>query len=149
MYKKILFATDLSDASKPASKHIAALREAMAEEIVILHVLKEDSYLYFIEAFSKIDVEKFDRDLWNLVLQEMRPIAYSFTYAGFKVKVAIVRGIASEQILRIADEEDVSLIVLGAHVSCIKKLLPWSTSCVVARKSKRPVLVIGRQSGNH
>jgi nucleotide-binding universal stress UspA family protein len=142
MYKKILFATDFSDASDRALKHIAALRPAMAEEIVVLHVLKEDSYLYFIDEFSRIDVEKFDRDLRDQALKEIRPIAYSLAYAGFEVKVVIVKGIASEQILKIADKEDVSLIVLGAHASRIKRLLPWSTSCIVARKSKRSVLVI-------
>jgi len=66
---------------------------------------------------------------------------------GLKVSVKIPEGIPFKKILRIAEDEDVSLIVLGSHgKSNIREMLLGSVSEKVVRGSKRPVLVIKRET---
>ena len=64
---------------------------------------------------------------------------------GFNVKVRIEKGIPFRDILRIDEEEDVSVTVIGSHgKSCVQEMLLGSVSEKVIRKSNRPVLVIRR-----
>ena len=65
--------------------------------------------------------------------------------AGFDVKVRIERGIPFKEILRVEEEEGVSVIVIGSHgKSNVAEMLIGSVSEKVVRKSKKPVLVIKR-----
>jgi len=64
---------------------------------------------------------------------------------GFNVKVRIEKGIPFRDILRIEEEEDVSVTVIGSHgKSCVQEMFLGSVSEKVIRKSNRPVLVIRR-----
>ena len=66
---------------------------------------------------------------------------------GLQVSVKTPEGIPFKKILGIAEDEDVSLIVLGSHgKSNIREMLLGSVSEKVIRGSKRPVLVIKRET---
>ncbi|MDO9528669.1 MAG: universal stress protein [Syntrophales bacterium] len=65
--------------------------------------------------------------------------------AGFKVKTRIETGFPFSEILRVENEENVSVIVMGSHgMSNLKEILLGSVSERVIRKAKKPVLVIKR-----
>ena len=80
-------------------------------------------------------------------MKKLAAIANALYEKGFKVKVITARGIPAAEILRIEQEERVSIIVLGSHgVSNLKEMLLGSVSEAVIRKSKQPVLVVKRES---
>jgi nucleotide-binding universal stress UspA family protein len=64
---------------------------------------------------------------------------------GFQVKVRIEREVPFREILKVEEEEDVSVIVIGSHgKSNIGEMLLGSVSEKVVRKSKKPVLIVKR-----
>jgi nucleotide-binding universal stress UspA family protein len=69
---------------------------------------------------------------------------------GLKVSVKAVEGTPFREILKIAEDEDVSLIALGSHgKSNIREKLLGSVSEKVIRGSKQPVLVVKRDHNEH
>ena len=89
---------------------------------------------------------EFDRGSRKVALNEIRPIADSLSQMEFKVKVIIVMRIAFEEILKTAEEEDVSLIVMGSRTSRIPKILLGPTASPVAKKTRFSIYVVERQS---
>jgi nucleotide-binding universal stress UspA family protein len=64
---------------------------------------------------------------------------------NIKARVRIEKGIPFTEILRVEDDEDVSLIIIGSHgKSNVAEILLGSVSEKVIRKAKRPVLVMKR-----
>jgi nucleotide-binding universal stress UspA family protein len=64
---------------------------------------------------------------------------------NIKARVRIEKGIPFTEILRVEDDEDVSLIIIGSHgKSNVAEILLGSVSEKVIRKAKRPVLVLKR-----
>ena len=141
MFKKVLFPTDFSAVSMKALKYIKELKELGTEEIVLLHVIK-DQYYYDYETF-KIDLEEPTEALKKEAQKKLITIATELQERGFKVKVRIARGLPFLKILDVAQEEKISSIILGSHGKGIfKKILFGSVSEAVIRKSKYPVFVI-------
>jgi nucleotide-binding universal stress UspA family protein len=144
MFKKILYPTDFSEVSKKAISYIKQLKEAGTQEIVVLHVLKEKG----IEAMALYASGSFDELLQRVekeAADEMKEIEAVLKESGFKVKLRIEIGIPLTDILKVEEEEGVSVIVIGSHgKSNVKEMLLGSVSEKVIRKSKNPVLVIKR-----
>jgi nucleotide-binding universal stress UspA family protein len=65
--------------------------------------------------------------------------------SGFEVTGKIKTGIPLREILRVEEEEDISVIVIGSHGRTnIEEMFLGSVSEKVIRKCKKPVLVIKR-----
>ena len=65
--------------------------------------------------------------------------------AGFQVREHLHTGIAGEEIIRVAQAEDVGLIVVGSHGrGNLASAVLGSVSDFVIRNSTRPVLVVRR-----
>ena len=144
MFKKVLYPTDFSEVSKKAISYIMQLKEAGTQEVVVLHVLNQKG----IEAMALYASGSFDELLGRVekeAADEMRKIEAVFKESGFKVKLRIEIGIPLTDILKVEEEEGVSVIVIGSHgKSNVKEMLLGSVSEKVIRKSKNPVLVIKR-----
>jgi len=144
MLEKILYPTDFSDVSKKALDFLRQLREAGANEVVVLHVIDSRG----VEAVARVSPDDYPgivRRLQGEVEQEIEPIVQELKKQGFDVKVRIEEGHPLSEILRIEEEEDVSVIVIGSHgVSNVEEMLLGSVSEKVVRKAKRPVFVIKR-----
>jgi len=66
--------------------------------------------------------------------------------SGFDVKVRIERRIPLREILRVEEEEGVSVIIIGSHGKTnIEEMLLGSVSEKVIRRSQKPVLVVKRR----
>ena len=144
MFKKILYPTDFSEVSKKAINYIKQLKDAGTEEVVVLHVVNEKG----VEAIALYASGSFDELLQRVEKQaadEMEKIEADLKESGFKVKLRIEIGIPLTDILKVEQEEGVSVIVIGSHgKSNVKEMLLGSVSEKVIRKSKNPVLVIRR-----
>jgi nucleotide-binding universal stress UspA family protein len=146
MFKKILFPTDFSDVATKALEFVKRLKDSGAEEVIILNVI-EEKYFSLLAEYSALDLVRFENDLKDDVTKKSKVVANILSDKGFKVKVKIVRGAPVTEILRIEQEEAVSIIVLGSHgMSNVREMLLGSVSEGVIRKSLQPVLVVKRES---
>jgi len=132
---RVLYPTDWSDCARTALNYLKDLKDAGVEEIIVVHIMDEKAMrlqpLDKVKEFERVDKEKLD-----LVRQELEK-------EGFNVKSRINIGKASADIIRIAREEDVSLIVMGSHGKGYVEGILWgSVSRNVVEYSDRPVLLI-------
>lgn len=135
MFGKVLFATDLSEYAQKTLECIGDIPGV--KEVVLLHVVdathpSKHGWVHgpHIED-ARIHLEEHKVHLENL---------------GLKVKTkvdVITEGNISHSILKTADEENVSLIVMNAHgKSLIKGLLLGSVALDVMRHAKTDVLLM-------
>ncbi|MBN2514882.1 MAG: universal stress protein [Deltaproteobacteria bacterium] len=144
MFEKILYPTDFSDVAKNALDFIKTLENADKKEVIVLHVMDANimdfSSRYAPELFMTIE-EKIKEN----ITKDLNRTKMSLTERGFTVRIRLERGVPFREILRVEQEEDVSVIVIGSHgVSNVKEMLLGSVSEKVIRKAKKPVLVIKR-----
>jgi nucleotide-binding universal stress UspA family protein len=112
--------------------------------IVLLHVIDE-RHIQAIEHFVSEQTKKLEREILEHVSGEMDTIENELKQNGFVVKSRIEVGIPLSEILRVEEEENVSVIVIGSHgKSNLREMLLGSVSEKVARKCKKPILIIKR-----
>lgn len=145
MFKKILLPTDFSDVAEKALACVKQLKDAGTKEVIILHVIKKDS-LNVIAQYSSIrDFREVENEVEGEARKKMARMEKELKEIGFRVKTRIETGFPFNEILRVENEENVSVIVMGSHgMSNIKEILLGSVSEKVIRKAKKPVLVIKR-----
>jgi nucleotide-binding universal stress UspA family protein len=144
MFKTILYPTDFSDVASSALEFVKQLKEAGAKEVIVLHVID----IRGIDALSRYasrDLIEIENVMEEEIEKKVDQLEQELTDCGLTVKVRIERGVPFREILRVEEEEDVSLIVLGSHgVSNIEEMFLGSVSEKVIRKAKSPVLVVKR-----
>ena len=146
MFEKILYPTDFSDASKKALDFIKQLKGAGTKEVLVLYVIDKGE----IERLSHLpgiyrNVEELEKQREEYAREEIRAVEDELKKAGFEVKTRIDKGIPFADILKVEQQEDVSVVVIGSHgVSCVAEMLLGSCSERVIRKSTKPVLVVRR-----
>lgn len=130
--RSLLLATDFSENAREAEKAALELSN-VAEKVVIASVAEAEG----MEEDSPAVPE--DRE-------GLKDLKEKFNESCEEVKVRLEKGIASENINRIASEEDSSLIIIGKKGrSGLKELLLGSTADNVARRSEKPVLLVPRK----
>jgi len=146
MFEKILYPTDFSDASKKALDYIKQLKGAGTKEVVVFHVIDEREIEHMAHlAELNVSIEELEKRREEYAKEEMKAIEAELKNSGFKVKTRIDKGIPFRDILKVEEEENVSVVVLGSHgKSCIAEMLLGSVSEKVIRKSNKPVLVVRR-----
>jgi nucleotide-binding universal stress UspA family protein len=134
-FSKLLVPVDWSDCSMKAVDYAIGLKAEGPQEVIIAHVMDEHALQYSdaqqIEEFRKKDLERLEHTKTRLSL------------AGFNVKTHLHFGTPQKEIVRIAHEERVSLIVMGHHgKGWMKNLAFGSTTERVLRQSDVSVLVV-------
>ena len=144
MFEKILYPTDFSDVSRKALDYIKQLKVAGTKEIIVLHVIDErkiEAIVLYGTRESYLIINRIEEEAGK----EVSAIEKELKESGFEVKVRIETGIPLREILRVEEEEKVSLIVIGSHGKTnIKEMLLGSVSEKVIRKSSKPVLAVRR-----
>ncbi len=145
MYKKILFADDLS---KRAIKPLAAavdLAKLYNAELLILNV-REDFLNKEEMLMLRVDVSNFHDDIKKQALEIRNKIEMdSDTCGGSEVQTEILlrEGKPPDTICEVAREKDVDLIIVGTRGSSIlKETLLGSTAHYVVNHAKRSVLSV-------
>jgi len=131
MYSRILLATDLSEISKRLVEHLPNLISVGLKEVVLVHVVS----IRMAGDFSK-RLQEHDRAL----IDEQK---LKLEHEGIHVTVEVPIGIPSYEINKIADKEDVSLIMIGSHGRCLmKEVILGSTGQEIIWDSRKPVLIM-------
>ena len=155
LFKKVLNPTDFSELAETAKDYALKLREAGAEEVVLLHVISplEFSLPQFDDPFA-LDVAslyahlpEIEKEILKRHQEMLEMLSQEFEKAGFKVKKLLTVGTPSDEIVRVAKEEDVNVIVIGYHgKGLIERILEiGSTAKAVIKKAECPVLVVKRR----
>ncbi len=137
-FQRVLHPTDFSDCADAAFQLVKRLKAAGAQEVIVLHVQDERVMKQRppeqLAEFDRHDAERLD------------VLCRSLSMFGLRATPVLRHGIPFKEALAVADEMDVSLIVLGSHGrSAVRELLAGSTFENVARLSRQPVLVVRPQ----
>jgi nucleotide-binding universal stress UspA family protein len=144
MFEKVLYPTDFSDVAMKAFEFIKQLKNDRVKEVIILHVIDQKS-LDALAIYTSKDFIKFETDWEKNAMEQVAAMEDELKKLGFQVKVRIEREVPFREILKVEEEEDVSVIVIGSHgKSNIGEMLLGSVSEKVVRKSKKPVLIVKR-----
>jgi nucleotide-binding universal stress UspA family protein len=141
-FDTILFATDFSDNSEHAFDYALTLATRFDSRLIIIHVINEPVDLrgFYVPHVSFDTLEKEIEEGAEKMMQKFcRARVKDFT----NVKTLTVSGIPYEEILRKADEEKASLIVMGTQGrKGIDHFLFGSTAERVVRNATCPVMTI-------
>jgi len=144
MFDCILYPTDFSDVSMKALDYVKQLKDAGAKEVIVLHVIDERTLVGTVQEVF-IDFVAIENELRKIADEESNRIMAQLRETGLNAKFRIEKGIPFLEILKVAKEEDVSLIVIGSHgKSNVEEMLLGSVSEAVIRKATQPVLVVKR-----
>jgi nucleotide-binding universal stress UspA family protein len=137
-FERVLHPTDFSDYADAAFQVVKRLKAVGTQEVVVLHV--QDERIMKQRAPEQLD--EFDRR----DTERMATLCKSLSMFGLQARSLLKHGIPFREALAVADEMDVSLIVLGSQGrSAVQEMLAGSTFENVARLSRRPVLVVRGQ----
>jgi nucleotide-binding universal stress UspA family protein len=145
MFKKILFYADFSENSRWAFAYALRLANTFQAKLLILHVTRGPVYpeqlLYYLpperlEERTAMKMGEIKKELDAHYLQRVE---------GFKEYEILLReGVTFYEIIQMAKEEYVDLIVMGSlKKKGMKELLFGSTAEMVLKESPCPVLIIG------
>ena len=144
MFLKILYPTDFSDTANKAIPFLKQFKDTGTEEVIILHII--DTYRLRIPSiYMPTNLISFIDKMVIEATEKAQKVADVLTDAGIGTRIRIEQGLPFREILRVEDEEDVSIIVIGSHGrSNIEEMFLGSVSENVMRKSKSPVLIVKR-----
>jgi nucleotide-binding universal stress UspA family protein len=149
--KKILIAVD----DTKASESIMLMFDNLVrppEEIILLHVEKLEGKTLMIDMLGEAELSTLRESLKGTEYKEeldrkaetiLNHYKKKFEHGGLVyVKTMIREGIPSEEIAKVAEEENVELVIVGCSgKSGITRLITGCVSKEVARISKAPVIV--------
>jgi len=134
-FRRILYPTDWSECARDALHYLKGMKDAGVGEVVAAHVMDE-------KAMTLQPEEKF-REFERIDREKLLQVKEDLEKEGFKVKTVLQAGNPRTELIRIARQEDVSLIVMGAHGKGRMEGILWgSVSRNTAEYSERPILLI-------
>ena len=151
MFRKILFPTDFSEGAYRAASRFEKVNNMPVGEVVLLHVIDEGTLEDLLNGYSllyndeELEIEAIKKALLKKTMEKLQTKVEECKkiFGTENVKPMVRFGLPWEEIVKVADEEDVSLILLPSHGKLgFSHELLGSTTIRVLRKTKKPVLVI-------
>lgn len=146
MFKKILYPTDFSEVAAKSLDYIKQLKEAGAQEVIILHVINQriiDGLTR--HAMLDKDIQQWRKKAEEIARESLAEMSEELEALGFTVKTVVKTGFPWREILEAEHKEAPSILVIGSHGrSNLGEVFLGSVSDRVIRKSRGPVMVIKR-----
>jgi len=131
MFKKILVATDLSEASDHVIGCLHGLKQIGAEQSLLVYAL----------GIRHLEVMKYE--LARLAEPRLHAQKTMLEKQGFVTDILVASGQPSFEINRVANEQRASLIVVGSHGATLaKEVMLGGVAMAILHKATVPVLVI-------
>lgn len=138
--KTILVPTDFSDSAQGALDYARVFALRFEADLLLLHVVETLAVGYASDLFPVPMAEVF-QEMSGYAQAEVRKLGEAVRAQGLAVRELVVQGKPSAEIVRVAEEEHVDLIVLGTHgKGVLDHALFGSTTERVVRKAPCPVL---------
>ncbi|MDX1692956.1 MAG: universal stress protein [Ketobacteraceae bacterium] len=137
-YHHILLATDFSEESEAVVKRARALKENHQCPLSIIHVLEPISIAYGGE--FPVDLGDLHKELEKQASEKLEKLRNELGVAKDMCYLEV--GITEKEIIRVAEDNNVDLIVLGSHGRHGLSLLLGSTANAVLHHAKCDVLAV-------
>jgi nucleotide-binding universal stress UspA family protein len=134
---KILFPTDFSETANHALGHALRLAEQQNTELIVQHAVA-DYFGTHTHWASMFDVHTLQKELDFHIETEMQKVIPK-SVTGIKIRPVISKGKPDQEIVKLADKENVDLIVMGPAKSAV-------TSRVIGQ-ARQPVFAVPLRSG--
>ncbi len=149
MFRKILFPTDFSRGADIVIRNFMKKNEARVKEMILLHVISYDildTLMEGRELFYESE-KKEEKDIEKMLIRKnerkLDKIKEEFSSIADEIRIMVKIGIPYEEIVKAAEEENVSLILLPSHGKLdFSHEIFGSTTMRVLKKTKKPVLLI-------
>jgi len=151
----ILYATDLGEHTRPVFKHAIAQANIHNATIIMVHVvepLSETARAVISAYMPETAIEEMQKDGMKGIIDTMKKRIRKFHDEEFigqdtatipVTKMVVLAGKPSEQILTMADEYKVDMIIMGQSTKKIMgNKVMGSTARRVSRLAKVPILII-------
>jgi len=150
MLRKVLVSTDFSECcTGKVMSFLREMSESIKEGVIVMYVINEKEIRTMSMGIAWIGEtqERFEKELRRKFKEraerEIQKVKKELENEGFNVETIIVEGFPAEEIVKISDRDDVSLIAMGSHgKSNLESVLLGSVSEEVVKKAKKPVLVV-------
>lgn len=141
--KRILVPTDFSESARHALRYGCSFSREYEAELLLLHVVENLTVGYASDLFPVPMAEVFE-EISGYARAELAKLGAEAREKGIGVRELVVQGKPSAEIVRVAREETVDMIVLGTHgKGMLDKALFGSTAERVIRRAPCPVLTVG------
>jgi nucleotide-binding universal stress UspA family protein len=146
--RKILLPTDFSECSMLAAKYAISLAKEYNAEILVLHVMERAAEITSIlgndmPGYGAVLV--YYEDLLKSAQNQVKSICDMATEHNVKAYNRVISGNPRQEILAVADSENVDMIVIGTHGRRgLSRLIQGSVAEAVVRHAKCSVLSVKR-----
>ncbi|HYP52671.1 MAG TPA: universal stress protein [Pyrinomonadaceae bacterium] len=142
--RTILLPTDFSECARHALPAAAGLARRMGARLICLHVVEPMvPTVGFTPIAEPLPLADLSEQLEDSAERELPKLARCEECAGLDVEDVIARGEAASEIVRVARERGVDLIVISSHGRTgLGRMLFGSTAESVVRHAHCPVLVV-------
>lgn len=142
--RKILLPTDFSGCANYALPYAATIARATNAQIICVHVVEPVvpavGYTGLADPMPIADISE---QLEDSAERQLPKLAESEECTGLNVEEVIVHGDAAAEIVRVASEQEVDLIVISSHGRTgFGRIIFGSTAESVVRHASCPVLVV-------
>ncbi len=142
-FKKILCPTDFSEPSYEAIKAAGELAYHFSSELCIIHVISPVPLMPMGAEPMAFDVVRYEEELMASSKKTLQEVLDHLETKEMKARLIAVRGDAANEIVRIADEENVDLIVIATRGRTgLDRLIFGSVAEKVVRLAKCPVFTV-------
>jgi universal stress protein A len=144
--KRILWPTDFSDASYAAVDAVKELASRFGAEVCAVHVVKPLTLFAALDAYPLASLRE---EIVTASKERLRRVVKNKLGNGPGVHAEVATGAPAHEIVRIADEEGIDLIVIATHgESGFHHLVFGSVTEKVIRLASCPVLVVRAQQAD-
>lgn len=139
-YERILIPFDFSDTAKLALDHATTLVSQLKVDVILLHIVETPSIASSFKNVFKSEEKKFHEH----AEEELKKVAAEFSRkVGAKVQALTEAGRISKAVCRVAEENNVGLILMGTHgASGVQEILIGSNALRVVKEAPCPVLSV-------
>ena len=140
--EKILVATDFSEYSEEACEYAITLAKKFNASLTVLHVINEPVDLrgFYV---PHITFEQLEKEISEGAVKMLDKFCSENMGEFADYETVVTTGVPYEEIVRIAEEKAVSMVVIGTHGRTgLDHLIFGSTAERVVRTSHCPVLTI-------
>ena len=140
--RKILVPTDFSEESKKALRYGIELARASGAELLLVHVVEFMVYPSSLGMWPVI-LPAQDKELHERLGKALEDMRVKQVPAQISSRALLLDGRSFQQIVQVAQEQEVDLIVIATHGHTgLKHLVLGSTAERVVREAPCPVLVV-------
>lgn len=138
--KRILVPTDFSDSARHALGYGVSFAREYGAQLTLLHVVETLAVGYASDLFPVPMAEVF-QEISGYARAELAKLTAQVRERGVDVREIVAQGKPATEIIRVARDETIDMIVLGTHgKGVLDQALFGSTTERVVRKAPCPVL---------